>query len=97
MSNHKRTKRKKARQWTAEDARRVLRAWQASGKSLEVFARQRRLVPQRLYWWRKRLGEWGSSKRTARARKAGFVPAVVVPTRLGASATLRLAGGRGRE
>jgi hypothetical protein len=43
-------------QWTEVEARSVLGAWKKSGLSLERFARARGLVPQRLYWWRKKLG-----------------------------------------
>lgn len=42
--------------WTEADARRVLADWQRSGNTLEAFARSRGLVPQRLGWWKKRLG-----------------------------------------
>ena len=34
----------------------MLGAWKKSGLSIERFARARGLVPQRLYWWKKRLG-----------------------------------------
>lgn len=43
-------------QWTEVEARSVLGAWKKSGLGLEVFARSRGLVPQRLYWWKKNLG-----------------------------------------
>jgi hypothetical protein len=43
-------------QWTEVEARSVLGAWKKSGLSIERFARSRGLVPQRLYWWKKRLG-----------------------------------------
>jgi hypothetical protein len=43
-------------QWTEVEARSVLGAWKKSGQSIERFARSRGLVPQRLYWWKKRLG-----------------------------------------
>jgi len=48
--------RAKRTRWTSEDARRVLEEWRASGLALEVFARRRGLVGQRLRWWRKQLG-----------------------------------------
>jgi hypothetical protein len=43
-------------QWTEVEARSVLEAWRRSGLSIEAFARGRGLVPQRLHWWRKKLG-----------------------------------------
>lgn len=43
-------------QWTEIEARGVLEAWKRSGLGIEAFARSRGLVPQRLYWWKKKLG-----------------------------------------
>jgi hypothetical protein len=43
-------------QWTEVEARSVLEAWKRSGLSIEKYARARGLVPQRLYWWKKKLG-----------------------------------------
>jgi hypothetical protein len=45
------------RQWTAEDAQQVLKAWRASGLPLETFARKRKLCAERVRWWRRRLGD----------------------------------------
>lgn len=45
--------------WTVEDAREALSAQQRSGLSVHAFARREGLDPQRLYFWRRRLG--GSS------------------------------------
>jgi hypothetical protein len=42
-------------QWSEHEARAVLHAWRASGLSIERFASQRGLVPQRLRWWKKKL------------------------------------------
>lgn len=42
-------------QWTEVEARAVLEAWRRSGVGLERFARSRGLVPQRLYWWKRKL------------------------------------------
>lgn len=42
-------------QWTEVEARGVLEAWRRSGLPIERCARQRGLVPQRLYFWRKKL------------------------------------------
>ena len=43
-------------QWTEVEARGVLEGWKKSGQSLEGYARSRGLVPQRLHWWKKKLG-----------------------------------------
>jgi hypothetical protein len=43
-------------QWTEVEARGVLEALKRSGLGVEKFARSRGLVPQRLYWWKKKLG-----------------------------------------
>ena len=43
-------------QWTEIEARGVLEAWKRSGVGIEKFARSRGLVPQRLWWWKKKLG-----------------------------------------
>ncbi len=54
-------------QWTEIEARGVLEAWKRSGVGIEKFARSRGLVPQRLWWWKKKLG----------IRKDASVPALV--------------------
>ena len=43
-------------QWTEIEARGVIEALKRSGLGVEKFARSRGLVPQRLYWWKKKLG-----------------------------------------
>ena len=45
-----------SRPWAEEDARRVIDAWRASGETVAAFARREGLVPQRVYWWRDRIG-----------------------------------------
>jgi len=42
--------------WTEEEAREVLGAWEASGEGLTAFGRRLGVVPQRLAWWRDRIG-----------------------------------------
>jgi transposase len=39
-------------QWSEHEARGVLNAWRRSGQSLERFAKERGLVPQRVRWWK---------------------------------------------
>lgn len=48
-----------ASQWSELEARSFLRAWQASGLSVEKFATLRGIVPQRLRWWKKKLEQRG--------------------------------------
>jgi transposase-like protein len=43
--------------WTEGDAREVLAALRRSGKSVGEFAAEHGLDPQRVYLWRRRLGE----------------------------------------
>ena len=45
--------------WTAEQAREVLDAWEASGQSGAAYGRSIGVVAQRLFWWRRRLGRHG--------------------------------------
>ena len=42
-------------QWTEVEAAGVLSALRKSGLSIEKFARERGIVPQRIYWWKKKL------------------------------------------
>lgn len=43
--------------WTEVEAKRVFKAWRKSGASLHAFAKSRDLSPERLYRWRRRLGD----------------------------------------
>lgn len=63
------------RQWTADEGRRVVEAWRASGLPLATYARRRGLCPERIRWWRMRLGEWQGPAAEARRQLA---PVVVV-------------------
>ena len=65
------------RPWTDEDARFVLDACASSGETLEGFARRMKLVPQRLQWWRKRLGP-GVGRGKPVANEAPAVPSRAV-------------------
>ena len=51
-------------QWTEVEARGVLEAWKKSGQPLEGYARSRGLVPQRLHWWKKKLGMVAAAEAT---------------------------------
>lgn len=61
----------KEQRWGAEEARRVLAAWQRSGISLNAFAREHGFTAQRLGWWKRRLDKGGGEE------LARFVPVVV--------------------
>lgn len=62
----------RAEKWTEQDARRVLEAWEKSGETVAGFARRQGLVPQRLFWWRKRLERVATSE-----PKPAFIPVTV--------------------
>jgi transposase-like protein len=57
--------------WTAEEARKALQHWKQSGQSAEAYARAQGFSPQRLWWWKKRLGT------SPREREGGAVPTLV--------------------
>jgi hypothetical protein len=59
--------------WSASEARGMLEEWEKSGKSCAAFARSVGVVPQRLFWWRKRLAGATSGPMPA------FVPVVTTP------------------
>ncbi len=42
-------------QWSEHEARGVLSAWRRSGQSIERFAKERGIVPQRVRWWKAKL------------------------------------------
>ena len=52
--------------WSEHEARGVLSAWRKSGESIERFAKDRGLVPQRIRWWKVKL----EGKTTAVVRSA---------------------------
>ena len=74
-------------QWSEVEARGVLSAWRKSGLSIELFARERSLVPQRIYHWRKKL-----DAKDAVAKSMSLLPVRVVdrPERRGEPVTVLL-------
>jgi hypothetical protein len=52
-----------AAQWSELEARSVLSAWRSSGVSIERFATARGIVPQRIRWWKKKLGASAPSRK----------------------------------
>src|SRR5579859_1809012 len=84
MENRKRTEslaeRIKGQTWNEEDARQVLDEQVASGETITAFARRHGLVPQRLWWWKKRLGPPAPSSRgpaMSSPLSAAFLPVTV--------------------
>ena len=77
------------RQWKEDEARRVLGAWAKSGQSAAVFARRLGVTPQRLSWWRKRVGAVEKADET-------WVPVTVRWPEHRASAAAVLVTGSGR-
>ena len=65
-----------SRKWTEEDAREALAAQEASGESVNAFGRRLGIVPQRLLWWRSRLGRSSGSFVPVEVTSSG--PAVVL-------------------
>jgi hypothetical protein len=66
------------RRWSEEEGRLVIEAWEASGESVPVFARRVRLFPQRVYWWKERLGRAdAASTTTSTVLTSTFVPMMV--------------------
>jgi transposase-like protein len=57
-----------ARRWTEEQAEWVLGEWRQSGHSVQRFASDHDLDPQRLYSWRKRLSATASGRGACRAK-----------------------------
>jgi hypothetical protein len=79
--------------WNEDDAREILDELSASGETLTAFARQKGLVPQRLAWWKKRLGGPLPSAGVNDARGATFVPVLLRAVEPEAPAAVELSGG----
>jgi len=67
-------------QWSEHEARGILNAQRKSGLSLERFARERSLTPQRLRWWKAKL----EGKTTALVRSES--PLALLPVKVTESA-----------
>lgn len=67
-------------QWSEHEARGVLSAWRKSGLSIERFAKERGLVPQRIRWWKSKL----EGKSTALVRSES--PLALLPVQVTESA-----------
>jgi hypothetical protein len=79
--------------WNEDDAREILDELSASGETLAAFARRQGLVPQRLAWWKKRLGEPLPSAGVNEAQGASFVPVLLRAVEPEAPAAVELSGG----
>jgi len=80
------------RRWTERQGRKVVAAWRRSGLTAREFARRHKMNPQRLSWWRKRLGESSTREGTGRRETSliSLVPGEVC-MQAPASAALSLA------
>ena len=67
----------RGRRWTEADGKRMLEAFRASGLSVGRFAREHGLTSQRVFWWRSRLGQFGTSSAAA-SKTARLLPVRVV-------------------
>ena len=67
------------RRWSEEEGGFVVEAWKASGDAVPTFARRAGLTPQRVYWWKERLGRGGEAAPCALAvpSASAFVPVTV--------------------
>jgi hypothetical protein len=74
----------RAKRWNARIARKALDEFATSGMSLAAFARSRGVNFQRLFWWRKRLGQTKSTKVVT------FIPAAISRS---CAVTVQLPGG----
>jgi hypothetical protein len=74
--------------WSEVEARGMLAAWKKSGLSIADFAREREIVPQRIYYWLKRVEELD-------AQRPQLLPVTVrsEPARRGEPVTLLLRSG----
>jgi len=70
------------RTWTADEARVLLDRWDESGESGASFARSIGVVPQRLFWWRKRLERPRAGASGGVRKSATFAPVEVRPAAL---------------
>ncbi len=74
------------RYWSEADGRAALAAFEASGLTRAAFRRETGITPQRLKWWRQRLGATTES-----IGKIEFVPVEVAPRSAGVEdATMEL-------
>ena len=58
--------------WSEHEARGVLSAWRKSGQTIERFALDRGLAPQRVRWWRNKLE--GKPTALARTQQGAVLP-----------------------
>jgi hypothetical protein len=65
-------------QWTEVEARGFLEALRKSRQGIYEFCQERGIVPQRLYYWRRRLGEANDVVAESDPEDAGLVPVEVV-------------------
>lgn len=78
-------------QWTEVEARAVLAAWRKSGQSVQAFAKERGIVPQRLRWWKAKLD--GKSTAVSARAEIPLVPVRVVDAKRGEPVVVLLRSG----
>lgn len=76
-------------QWSEVEARGVLSAWRKSGLSVEKFAVERGLHPQRLYWWKRKLED----ERPEPAPTLAMLPVKIAEPKRGEPVTVLLRSG----
>ena len=74
--------------WTAEQAKKELEAWRASGQSIDRYARERDVAGHRLRYWKTRFEQSGAGK----GKSVSLLPVRMVQT-AGAPIELMLPGG----
>lgn len=76
--------------WSREDARRLLDEQAKSGLSLHRFARERNILPERLYRWRRELGRAETHEHVL--SELSFAPVVVTGSRGAALVRISIEG-----
>ena len=78
-------------QWSEHEARAVLKAWRGSGQSIERFAKEHGLVPQRVRFWKKKLeDDVGETKPSG---ELALLPVKVVEAKRGSPVAVYLRSG----
>lgn len=80
-------------QWTEIEARGVIAAWRKSGQSTRDFAQARGIVPQRIYWWRKRLSDDDTKVEAKADGELKLLPVHVTEPKRGEPVTVLLRSG----
>jgi transposase-like protein len=72
---------KEGKIWREPEARQALEACASSGESILVFSRRHGIIPERLYWWRRRLKRKSPRPRDEKVvTRAPLIPVMIRPT-----------------